>query len=437
MPPTTDRTAQPPPVTADVHRPGAAWAPLARADFRILWSAALVSNIGVAAHDLAAGWLMTRLDPSPIMVAMVPAAGVLPLLLFSLPAGALADMVDRRRVLLLASLARLMLALALAWLVWFDAVSPWSLLALTFALGTGAALTNPAWQTAMVELVPRSQLHAASALNSLSLNLSRAAGPAIGGLAVAWWGVPAAFALNAACFAVIAAALWRWRGSPVVARAGPLTLAAIHASMREGLLWARGSGELRAVLVRTAFFVLGASSLWALLPLLAREHLSLSADGYGVLLTCLGVGAVAGALLLPWLRRRLSPTALVAAATVLMAGSLAALAGGPLGEPSPGGTGLRAAIIVPLLGMFAAGWSWITVVTCVNAAAQLSAPDWVRARAFSCYLAVFFGTLAGGSWLWGMVAERAGLAPTLLAAGGWLLLTLLTFGRWRLGGSGA
>ncbi len=384
--------------------------------FRALWLAALVSNIGTWIHDVGAGWLMTELSPSPLMVSLVQAATTLPLLLLSVPAGALADVIDRRRLMLWTNLGMMLCAAGLAAAVWHGPISPLVLLLTTLGLGVGAAIINPAFQTSMVDLVPREQLPAAAALNSVSLNLSRAVGPALGGLLVASAGPWAAFALNAASFVLILATLWAWPyRQPSRAIAGERFIGAVKA----GLRYVRHSPPMIAVLVRTISFVLPASVLWALMPLLAREHLSLGAGGYGVLFSCLGAGAVATTAILPTLRRRLGPGRLVLAASLLYAGMLVLLS-------------LRREAWVGYAAMVFCGSAWVTMVVNLNVAAQSGTPAWVRGRALSCYLALFFGSMAFGSACWGAVAQRAGLADAFLIAAGVMVLGLLTLTRFTL-----
>lgn len=402
--------------------PAGPWSPLRGATFRSLWLANLASNIGLAVHDLAAGWQMAKIDSSPGMVALVQAAAALPLFVFALPAGALADLLDRRRVMILVQAGRIALALLLAAIVLAGAITPPLLLTITFLMGLGAAVANPAWQTAMVDLVPRDQLHAASALNSVSLNISRAVGPAIGGLLVASAGIWAAFILNALCLMWLGVVLSRWQYDQP---ASPAAGERFASAMRAGLRYASHSRELQAVLARTGLFVVFASCVWGLMPVIAKTQLRLDASGYGVLLTCLGAGAVTAAFVLPSLRSRLSATSLVAWASLSTAAGFATLA---LTDLLP----MHARWPVAFAAMYLCGWAWITMVTCVNVAAQTSSPAWVRARAFACYLATFFGSLALGSWLWGQVADTYGIAVALWAASIGLLTTLPTFFIWRL-----
>jgi MFS family permease/quinol monooxygenase YgiN len=400
-------------------------APLKLRAFRWLWLAALGSNVGTWMHDVGAGWLMTGLSPSPLMVSLVQAATTLPILLLALPAGALADVVDRRKLLIVCQGGAALLALLLAILGFAGAITAWVLLAITLGLGVFAALSNPAWQTIMTDLVPREQLPQASSLNSVSLNLSRAIGPALGGLAVAHLGGPAAaFALNAVSFVgiILVLAAWRYR-PPERAVPGERFLGALKAGVR----YVRHSPPIRAVLVRTASFVVFSSALWALMPLIARQELGLSASGYGVLVTCLGVGAVTAALFLNAPRRRLGPNRTLALATLLYAAASATLA-------------LTSNPLVGYGAMVVAGIGWLSVVVSLNVSAQSGTPPWVRARALACYLATFFGGMALGSAVWGWLATvldagvlgLSGVDGALACASAGLLLGLATMFRWRL-----
>src|SRR5258705_6798966 len=293
-----------------------AWAPLSHSVFRALWISSLVSNIGTWMQNVGAAWAMTSLSPSPLMVALVQSATSLPVFLVGLPAGAVADIVDRRRVLLVTQPWMLAAAALLAVLAFADLMTPTTLLVLTFALGVGAAMNTPTWRAITSELVPRSELTRAVALNALPINIGRAIGPAIGGVLVAAAGPALVFVLNAASFVAVLAVVYRWRR-----QAPPALLPAerVIGATPARLPYARHASPLAAVLVRTGVFIVCGSAFWALLPVIARRDLGLSALGYGLLLTCFGFGAVVGAVLLPRVKRRFTPDAVVALATVLFA----------------------------------------------------------------------------------------------------------------------
>ncbi len=403
-----------------------ALAPLRYSLFRWLWIAALASNIGTWVHEVGAGWLMTELadKASPqykLMVALVQAFTALPTFLLAIPAGALADVLDRRKLLIVGQAAMLVAATALAAAAFAQAVTPLLLLVVTFALGVGAAVTNPAWQTAMTDLVPREQLPQASALNSISLNLSRAIGPAIGGVIYASYGPGGAFMLNAISFVGIIVVLWSWRYTPP-AQAAPGER--FFGAMRAGVRYVRHSPPMRAVLVRSFIFVIFASSMWALMPTIASQELGLKAAGYGVMLTSLGAGAVTAAFVLTPLRRRLGINGVIALATTVCAGALVSLAL-VREQPTPVVMGISFPIY-SLLTMFVGGMCWLSMVTSLNSSAQMATPSWVRARALACYLAIFFGSMALGSMIWGTLAGHIGTPATLLFAAGGMIAGLLT-----------
>lgn len=395
-----------------------AWAPLAEPAFRALWIAALASNIGLWMQNVGAVWLMTQLSRSAVLVALVQTATSLPVMLVGLPAGAMADVFDRRRLLLATQSWMLVSAAALALLSAAGAATPWLVLALTFALGLGNAVNGPAWQAVVPELVDTDQTPAAVALNSVQFNIGRAVGPALGGLVVATAGPAAVFGLNALSFLGVIVVLWRWRRPEGDALgAGERVVGAIGA----GLRYVRHAPPLRAVLYRTSLFVLPASALWALLPLVATRELGLSATGYGLLLGGLGAGSIVGATLLPRIRSRLPIDPRLAAGTLLMAASLLVLA-------------LVRSVPVVLAAMLAAGAAWVSVLTSFNVATRSVVPRWVQARALAVYLLVFQGSLALGSLAWGVAAARLGVTWAVLAAVAALLAGLAGALRWRLHG---
>lgn len=394
-----------------------AWSPLRHRDFAVLWAAALVSNIGSWMHDAAAGWLMTTLTPSPAMVVLVQAATSAPVFLLALPAGTLADRFDKRRLQMLTQGLMLVLAALLGAVVWSGAVTAPLLLGITFAMGCCTALLSPAWQAIMPQLVPRPELQSAIALHAVGMNISRAIGPALGGLIIVAVGLAWPFFVNAISFIAVIAALWWWQPAVPAVAPGHATLAArpntgFAAAMREGLALPRSHPALRDTLWRSVLFYVFGSCYWALLPLIARVQLQGSARLFGVLVGCIGAGAVAGAMLLPRLRARFGLDGVVVAGTV---GTALALAG-------------YALLRVPVLGMVAsllAGASWIASLSSLNVAAQLAVPDWARGRGMALYTAVFYGCLALGSVAWGQVAERVGLTATLLCAAVGAVLALL------------
>jgi MFS family permease len=392
------------------------WSPLHNRLFRALWLATVASNIGTWMHDVGAGWMMTSLSADPLMVASVQAATSLPMFLFALPSGVLADIVDRRKYLLFAQIWMLLAAASLGALAFAGLVTPPILLGAAFLLGTGAAMAAPPFQAIIPDLVGKDDLPAAVALNSLGINISRAIGPALAGLILSFAGPPVVFLLNALSVLGVVAVLYFWKPAPRVQRLPPEHFLS---AMRAGLRYVHAAPVLRVVLIRAVAFFLFASAAWALLPLVARNQLGLGAGGYGVLLACIGVGAVAGALLLPHLRKRLSTDWLAFGASLIFALTMLALAM------------LKNAALLGAVLLFS-GFAWITMLSILNVGAQRSSADWVKARALAVYLVVFFGSMAAGSAIWGQTAAQAGTPTALIVASVGLILSCATALRWRL-----
>jgi MFS family permease len=390
--------------------------PLARPVFRAIWLAALASTIGTLMHGVASALLMTSLTTSPVPVALLTTMSNLPLLLVGLPAGALADLIDRRWLVLITQVWMLGVAVLLGVLTAYNWMTPSVLLTLTFLLGLGGALSAPAWQAIMPELVPRRELATAVALNSAGFNLARATGPAIGGLLVAASGPASVFFLNAASFLGIIWVIYRWEPPPREQSAIP---EGVRGAVAAGLRFARYAPALRATLVRTFAFIFAASALWALLPVVATRQLGLGASGYGVMLASIGLGAVGGAALLPRLRARMSIDRLIIILTLAFAAGLCALA-------------LVRDVIAINVVLLVVGVGWLTINSFLNVAAQTTAPAWVQARAMGVYLLVSPGGLAGGSAVWGLVADYFGERVSLLAAAAVLAVGVATARRWPL-----
>ena len=391
-------------------------APLTYSVFRALWLATVVSNVGTWMHDIGAGWLMTGLSSSPLLIALVQAATTFPIFLLALPAGAMADIVDRRHLLLAAQALGLVAAAALALLTWQGLTTPWVLLTITFVLGTAAALSAPAFQAIVPELVDKPALLDAIALNSLGINISRAIGPALGGVIVALAGPAAVFALNAISVLAVIFVLSRWKRAK---RAEPLPPEHFVGALKAGYRYARHAQPLRLVLIRAIGFFLFGSAVWAMLPLIARRTLRLDAAGYGALLAWLGAGAILGALLLKRLKTTMSPNTLSIVVTMLFA-----LVSFVLAHATN--------VWVAGVAMAVAGLSWIGILTCLNVAAQMASASWVKARALAIYLLTFQGAMTGGSILWGAVAARADIPTALtIAALGQAMAVVLAL-RWPL-----
>ncbi|TGE06164.1 MFS transporter [Hymenobacter fodinae] len=381
--------------------------------FRMLWIASFVSNIGTWMQNVGAVGLMTQLTPSPVLVALLQTASALPVFLLSLPAGALADLVDRRKMLLLTQTWMAVTALLLATVTLLGYTTPWLLLTLTFLLGLGGALNNPVWQTVTPELVPRTELPQAIALNSVSFNLARAFGPALGGLVIGYFSSGAAFMLNGISFVATIYMVWSWKRAPQAtsALAGERILAAI----RGGIRYARFAPPVQNILVRGVSFTFGASALFALMPAVVARRLQEPTSFYSLLLSCMGLGAVIGAFILPRLNQRLNINARVTLATIAFASGLGGLAFVD-----------NHWVLYGLLTLV--GLAWMLVLNSFSVGVQTVVPRWVQARTISLYLLTIQGGMALGSVVWGSVAERLGLAPALAGAATWLLLsTLLVF----------
>jgi MFS family permease len=382
-----------------------------------MWLAILASNIGTWIHDVSAAWVIAETTGSPFMVAAVQSATTLPMVLLAVLAGTLADIVDRRKYLILAQLWMLMVAATLASLAHLDMLAPWTLIALTFALGIGAAMAMPAQQATTPELVPRTMLGPAVALSSLSMNIARAIGPALGGLIVASAGIAWAFAVNALSFLGVVIVLATWRRTPTESVLPPEPFGV---ALRAGLRYAMQASVLQSVLIKAASFFMFASALTALLPIVVNRDLQAPASTYGLMLGCIGIGAIAGALLLPKLRARIDPDRLVLVATVVYAACMLALA---LLRNIPA---LYAVALVN-------GFAWITVLSSLQIAAQTSVPAWVRARALALYIVVFSGGMALGSLGWGTLAQQTSTTLALLAAAAGTVLAALFGLRFKLG----
>jgi len=393
-------------------RPDAAWEPLREPLFRSLWIAAVISYTGSWMQNVGAGWLMTELTTSPLMVGLVQAAASIPVFLVVLPAGALADMVDRRRLLLFTQAWMVVAAAALGILTLFGAVNPWVLLVFTFLMGVGAVMNDPAWQAITPEVISAPRHASAVALNSAGFNAARAVGPALGGIVVAATGAGWSFLLNAASFFGVILFLYTWKRAPHE----PAAKRRVSEAIMEGFRYVRAAPKVKSVLIRTGAFSVGATSLLALLPVICQPH---GAQGYGFLLTCFGLGALAGAAILPRLRLQYSVDGLVAGATIIFA--LMTFAAGQVHT-----------FEWLCLVLFTAGAAWIGILACFNVVAQTMCPSWMRARALSMYLLVLQGGMAIGSALWGAVAARQGVPAALAWSALAMVVGLSTIRRHRL-----
>jgi MFS family permease len=393
------------------------WGPFDSAAFTVILIASTISNVGFAIYDTASSWLMTTLNADPMAVSNVQIATTLPMFLLTLPAGALADIVDPRRLLLFVVVVVTAVSAAFATLVSFGLATPLALLATTFALGACGALTGPAWLKLTPLLVPARDLGSAVAVDGAAYNFSRAVGPALGGLAIAAFGIESPFwAFSASSLALIAALMW-WR-SP---RKGAESLPAerLTSAIRTGLRYAANNRFLGATMIRAVAFFPFASAYWALLPLIARSQMNNGPEVYGVMLAVIGIGAIGCSFALNWLKAELGPDGLAVAGSIGSALALVLFAFAR--EPS-----------VALLACLVAGASWIVVLASLVVSVQVALPDWVRGRGLAVFLTVQFGAMTLGSAVWGQVASREGLPVALLAAACGALVAIPLTMRWKL-----
>ncbi len=392
---------------------GSALAPFSEPLFRNVWLAAVISYTGTWMQNVGAAWLMTMMTMSPLMVGLVQAAMSLPVFLVVLPAGVLADMVDRRKLLLSAQVWMMLIAALLGVLTLLHWVTPWILILFTLLLGFGAVMNDPAWQAITPEIVSSDNYAAAVALNSAGFNVARAIGPALGGAVVAAAGSGSAFLLNAASFFGVIFVLHRWSRRP---HENPFPGMRFTEAMSIGLHYAQRSAAVKAVLLRTGVFSFAASAVLALLPIIASPYGSI---GYGMLLGFFGLGAIAGATALPSLRRRFSLDMQVALATVVFALIACLMA-------------VWQMFWLLALALFCGGVAWIQILATLNMAAQTCSPAWVRARSISMYLLILQGGMAAGSASWGAIATHLGITRALEIAAAGLLLGLTSIRYYRL-----
>jgi MFS family permease/quinol monooxygenase YgiN len=393
---------------------GSAFAPLQRPVFRALWGALIVSALGSWMHDVGAGWLMTSLAPEPFMVAMVQSAAQLPMFLLTLPAGALADIVDRRRYLIATQFVMMTAALALGALTLTGLITPPLLILFTFVMGSGAALMMPAFSAVIPELVPREELTAAITLNSIAFNAMRAVGPAVAGLILALTGPGIVFLGNAVTLTAVVWALSRWRSETPATN---LPAERFTSSIRTGLRYVRQSKALHAILLRGVALLIPMGAPLAFLPLVVRTELNQGPEVYGLLLGSVGAGAVFAGLQLARLRAAIPADNIIRGGTVGVV--IASLALGWVRE-----------VWLLSAAMFLLGGSWISAQSTLQVTTQLSLPAWVRARGLAVFIASFMGVLALGAPAWGKLAQHTSLQVALTAAATVGILGLLA--TWRL-----
>jgi MFS family permease len=393
------------------------WSPFRNKVYRLLWIATVVANIGGWMYSAAAGWLMTSLDSDPLMVSLVQAVTSLPMFLFALPAGALADIIGKRRFILTLEITVAVISALFAFLLSLKLVGPTTLLFFLFLTSTCSALEAPAWQSIVPEIVPDADVPAAIAANSVGVNISRAIGPALAGIVIVGIGIVAPFWIDAVSnFGVIAVFFW-WR--PHTQRLTDLPPERFISALRAGLRYVAYNRPLRATLARSAGFFLFAGAYWALLPLVARTQIGGGPELYGLLLGSIGAGAVSSAFIVPRLKATLGADGMVVFGEIGTAVTLVLL-------------GLAHGAVLAVLASIIAGASWIAAIATLNISAQVSLPDWVRGRGLAMYVTVFFGCMTVGSTIWGAVASHLGLAPAhFIGAVGALLAIPLTQ-QWKL-----
>lgn len=393
------------------------WAPFKHRVFLVLWVAGLISNIGTWIFNVTSGWLMTGLTDSPLMVSLIQASTALPIFLFALPGGAFGDIFDRRKVLLYVQSMLAVVLLIFAILLYMKIINAWLLLFFTFLTGVGTAFSMPSWQATIPRLVPREALSSAIALNGINMNIARAIGPALGGIILLIFGAILAVIIDAVSYLVVVLALLWWRVNTKTKTTIPRER--VMSAMKAGIRFCIHSKPLVATLIRSFVFFLFASAYWALLPLIAKDILHGGPGLYGILFGAIGVGAVGGAFLLPFMKNTVGPNVTVILGT--LGTSLAVL--------------LFALESSPLQGIFAslmAGCSWIMVVVNLSVSAQVALPDWVRSRGLAMVQVVFFGGMALGSVLWGQLAGLLGLKIALEISALLAIIALVCVWRWKL-----
>lgn len=376
------------------------FAPLSNTTYRDLWIANNISNLGGLIQGVGAAWMMTSISASENMVALVQASTTLPIMLFSILSGALADNFQRRQVILSAQIFMFVVSVLLAVFAYLGWIGPWTLLAFTFLIGCGTALNNPAWQASVGDMVPRQDVAGAVSLNSMGFNMTRSVGPALGGAIVAFGGGAAAFAANAASYLALIYALFRWE-SPEKTRLLPRE--DIGPAVAAGLRYVAMSPKLLKVFFRSFVFGLSSIAILALMPIVARDLIQGGPLTYGLLLGAFGIGAIGGAFANGWLREKLTSENIVRLS----------FAGFALSEAAMGATGNG---LIAGFAAMVAGGCWVIALSLFNTIVQLSTPRWVVGRAVSFYQTASFGGMAAGSWLWGSVAEGSDSATALSIA---------------------
>lgn len=388
-------------------RPGT-FAPFRYPAFRAIWIANLWSSLGATIQSVGAAWMMTDLAPSQHhLVALVQASATIPIMLLGVPAGAIADNFDRRRVMLTAQIAMLVISALLAVLTWQGLVTPYLLLALTLAIGMGTALNSPAWQASVRHQVGPRDLPQAISLNTIAFNLARSVGPALGGLLISLWNVGLAFGLNALSYIGMIVVLWRWKPGIEPPLRRPMLPA-----IAEGVRYCAATPAIRKLLLRGATLGFGVAGYQALVPAVVRDQLHGDELDFGLMLGAFGIGSIIAAFLVAPARRRWGSEAAVTASTLFFV-----IAQFVLAEAHSLGQALPAT--------FFAGAGWVSALTTINVAMQMRSPEAILGRCLSIYQAVTFGGMALGAWVWGLVADWRDLPFALHGAGVWLIVTLV------------
>lgn len=385
------------------------WSPWRHQAFRAIWTAGLVSNIGNWMQNVGAAWMMTSLTEAVIMVALIQTASALPSFLLALPAGAAADIVDRRRLMLCAQSVMLVVSAALSIATLTGQMTPWLLLGLTFALGCGNAFSMPAQQATTSDVVPQDEVPRAVVLSGISFNSARAIGPLAAGVLIAWAGSGVVFVANILSFSLVICLLWRWKNPR---RDDSLPRERLYSGIVAGVWYVWHSPVMHGLMLRSLIFVCGSSALWALLPVVARNQLGLDAAGYGVLLGSLGAGSVLAAGAMPWVRRNLGLNQMLTWSTIAFAGAGGVVAYVPV-------------MWLDCIALLLAGMAWITINATISAAVHTSVAHWVRGRALAIHLLCFQGSMAAGAVIWGGLATYCGTSFALGVSGACLLLGLV------------
>lgn len=369
-----------------------------------------ISNIGTWMNEVGVTWLMASMQTSHLTIALIQTAISLPFLLLAYPSGTMADLVDKRKMLIVLHVVLLVMAIGLTLLSFNDQLTPDLLLLFVFLLGIGNAMMRPAWSASVPEFAPAEQLSNSVTLNTLSTNITRAIGPAIGGLIIYLSGPTVIFAFNALSFATLIVAIYLWK--PKQPETTSLPVERFFSALKTGIRYTYNVQALRHVLARSALFFFFASAAWALLPIIVIREMNMGSQGYGISMALVGVGTIIGAFFLPKCHRLLSRNGVITLASVLLSVALLSLAIFPN-------------LYTLALTLIALGTAWIFSFTSLILAAQLVVPNWVRARSLSLVMLTFGGSMALGSFTWGFLSDAYSTQVAIAAAASGLFLTIL------------